>query len=257
MSSITDSDSLETFGSLCQQASRDLKVFNQFRSTDIMVKALDHVSLEQGKLYLREISKREFQYPNVAHTLKFIDHIGNPKKFYFNGLGLISPTLLRYLKVLMDLRELFGPLGKLRISEIGVGFGGQASLIQSMEGSAAYNLYDIPPVLDLSRFFIERLGINGNFTYLNGREPVTKLSDLLLSNYAFSELTASLQEDYLHKVLLNSKRGYITWNSLAYKHLGGYSLADLIRHIPNCELLPEVPLTAEGNAILVWGHSWQ
>ena len=76
--------------------------------------------------------------------------------------------------------------------------------------------------------------------------------DFVLSNYAFSELTRTNQDKYLKKVILNSPRGYITWNNLSPN---GYSLAELISVIPGSQTVPENPLTAEDNTIIVWGHS--
>ena len=79
-------------------------------------------------------------------------------------------------------------------------------------------------------------------------------SDLLISNDAFSELSREIQDLYLKNVVLNAKRGYITWNSWSSTYLGGYSLAELVRVIPNSQIIPEKPLTGKENAIIVWGN---
>jgi hypothetical protein len=37
--------------------------------------------------------------------------------------------------------------------------------------------------------------------------------DLVISNYAFSELPSELQTRYIEKIILKAKRGYLTINS--------------------------------------------
>lgn len=144
------------------------------------------------------------------------------------------------------------PLKNKSIAEIGVGFGGQASLICMMTKPLEYTFYDIPPVLELAKRFVSELEVHGNFNYRDGRKPTICEPDIVISNYAFSELSRPIQEEYLNHVILRSKSGYITWNNLSANELMGYSLAELVRLIPNAEILAEKPYTHDGNAIIVW-----
>jgi hypothetical protein len=142
-----------------------------------------------------------------------------------------------------------------RISEIGIGFGGQAGLINILDRPTQYSLFDIPPVLELTQKYLRSIDVNGNFEALDGRVPKIIETDLVISNYAFSELNRKIQEEYLKNVILRSKMGYITWNNLSQTQLGGYSLAELIRRIPDSEVIPETPLTAVSNVILTWNRT--
>ena len=101
---------------------------------------------------------------------------------------------------------------------------------------------------------MNKLNVPGSYEFLDGRKPIEKISDLVISNYAFSELTRSVQEIYLQNLILKSARGYITWNSLSERELSGYNLAELIRLIPNSQIIPERPYTGSGNVIIIWGH---
>jgi hypothetical protein len=78
--------------------------------------------------------------------------------------------------------------------------------------------------------------------------------DLVISNYAFSELPRPLQDRYLQRLMLKARRGYLTMNSgkdqSARGEITAQELCDLI---PGCVLLPEEPLTARNNYILAWG----
>ena len=252
-SSITDSALLGSYPSLCGTASKDPEIYKKFRSSRIMAEALDHVSIEQGIDYINEIVKQSDWPQEYSKALIQIDKFGKPRRFKFN-YGTFSPTLLRYLKVYVDLDHYFGPLKSLRLSEIGIGFGGQASLISLLSHPSQYTLYDIPPVLDLARKFIGDVKAPGEFAFIDGRNPLSSSQDLVISNYAFSELNLSIQNQYLENVILPSSRGYITWNSLSEKQLNGHSLADLIRKIPGSQIIAEYPNTSKDNAIIVWGH---
>ena len=78
--------------------------------------------------------------------------------------------------------------------------------------------------------------------------------DFVISNYAFSELVRDIQDIYLNRVILRSRAGYITWNTLSYEELNGYSLEELLEKIPGSRVIAEEPLTKENNCIIVWGH---
>ena len=251
-SSMTDSFYLSTYPSLCALAANNDVAFKTFRSAQTMVEALDHVSIEQANLYILEILKKGLWNPEFTEVINKIDSLGNPRKYRFPPYGTFSPTLLRYLKVYMDLKIIFGELDEYNIAEIGIGFGGQASLISLLDSPISFTLYDLPPVLELASRFMESLDSQGDFRFLDGRIPTKSAPDLVISNYAFSELNRDIQDEYLNKVILNAARGYITWNRLSEESLGGHSLASLMRLIPNSEISPESPNTFEGNVIITW-----
>ena len=250
--SITDSSLLSSYPTMCAQAANDDLTFKSFRRSAVLVEALDHVSIQQGSEYLREVGKLDGWNTNSKSVIEKIDTLGQPIKFQFSNFGIFSPTLLRYLKVYLEIERELGPIKSKSIAEIGVGFGGQASLICMMTEPAEYTLYDIPPVLELAKRFITELNVRGSFIYKDGRKPLISNPDIVISNYAFSELSRPIQEEYLKNVILRSKSGYITWNCLSADKLNGYSLAELVRLIPNSEILPERPYTCDGNAIIVW-----
>jgi hypothetical protein len=210
------------------------------------------VSKKQGRAYSRRIA-RELKTSQVKEFIKRQSGIGNPFTYRFKGFGKISPTALRYLKVFSDIKDLFGTLDGFTIGEIGVGFGGQASLIASQANVDKYHLFDLPEVLDLNATFLDNLGIKSQFEFHDGRKPEDLSLDLLISNYAFSELIRPVQEMYLKNVILKSARGYITWNDIGYKSFGSYSLNELLQIIPGSRVIAEEPLTWPGNTIIVWG----
>ena len=90
-------------------------------------------------------------------------------------------------------------------------------------------------------------------TFINKEVPSNY--DLVISNYAFSELPKDLQTVYIDKVLKKSKRGYLTMNSGWGGHFsdGKLSAIELLNQLPNIKFLEEYPLTYKYNYIVVWG----
>jgi hypothetical protein len=110
-------------------------------------------------------------------------------------------------------------------------------------------------VLELQKMFLgeiksEQLEI---LDYKDGTKISKETGNLVLSNYALSEVNRELQVEYFKKIVSNIGRGYLTWNALAEKQLGGLTIRDLQSFIPDSHVIQEFPLTAEGNVIIYWG----
>ena len=245
----------------CYLASQDREVFNNFRRNTIYTRVLEHVTEEYGKQYLNVIlsnSKLKFSSDDWR---KFQDNdlYGNPILTSYqieeNNI-LISPSTLRYIKVLMDIMSEFDTENIRSVAEIGIGYGGQCRIIKSIIPIENYTLFDLPEVLGLAEEYLKsykecRTGIryaDSKHIYINDSY------DFVISNYAFSELRRSIQDEYLKKVILRSKSGYITWNCLSYEFLDGYSIHELLERIPNSHVIDEKPLTSMKNCIIIWGN---
>jgi hypothetical protein len=235
------------------QASNDLRVFNTFRRNPIYNEILEHVSEEQGGEYLEQIKK----YPDILKeidTFKKNDLFGNPRVFNYASIGKISPTTLRYIKVLSDLKLFFGNLDGFNICEIGVGYGGQCRVINCYFSPNTYCLVDIKPALMLTQRFLDNYIIPSILSYKTMNELERTNYDLLISNYAFSELPRKIQDVYLEKVILNSKRGYITYNEVTPAEFHSYNKQELIEIIPDSVIIEEIPSTHPQNCIIIWGN---
>jgi hypothetical protein len=160
--------------------------------------------------------------------------------------------MLRYLKVHLEILNIFGSFAGLTLTEIGVGFGGQASILGGLNPPIQYNLCDLPEMLKLTNKFLSTNSIVLNCKYIDGRDPIELNSDIVISNYAFSELNRTVQSKYLDRVILKLRMGYITWNPLAERDLNGYSLEELLNLIPNAVIQDENPNTFPGNKLIVW-----
>jgi len=115
-------------------------------------------------------------------------------------------------------------------------------------------LVDIPQALSLARRYLENYAIPSTLHYCTMGELPSRNYDLLISNYAFTELPRSIQELYLDKVILRSSRGYITYNEIAPASFNSYKARELLEIIAGAEKINEEPLTHPKNCIIVWSN---
>ena len=144
-----------------------------------------------------------------------------------------------------------------KIVEIGAGYGGQISILNSLDLNHRneYFVFDLPNVQILIQIYLSKMKLT-KISFLNIKETKKKDFDLVISNYAFSELPIYLQEIYLEKVLMRSKNGYLIMNSGASNSTGrskGKMNVEYIKKwIPHLEVLPEIPLTGPDNYLIIW-----
>lgn len=243
----------QIYPDFCIKASIDSELFSNFRRNNIYRQILEHVSVEQGFNYLDEITNNNKGLLENIDNFKQNDNWGNPELFDFRGIEKISTTTLRYIKVLGDLINLFGKLDNYKICEIGVGYGGQCRIIDSINLPSEYTLVDIKPALMLTQRYLDNYILNSVVKYKTMNELNTKDYDLVISNYAFTELPRNIQEVYLNKIILNSKKGYITYNEITPESFNSFKKEELIKIIPNSKIIEEKPLSHEKNCIIIWG----
>jgi hypothetical protein len=242
----------QAYPQVCIQASNDYRLFNNFRRNPIYNQILEHVSEKQGSEYLQVILN-DLDILAAINDFKLNDNYGNPRMSEYPNIGMISPSTLRYVKVLADIKTHFQTVDNLNIVEIGIGYGGQCRVINAYYKPATYCLVDIQPALALAQRFLDNYVLHSVVTYMTMNELGQRDYDLVLSNYAFTELPRTIQDIYLSKVILNSKRGYITYNEITPKEFNSYKSDELITIIPGSKILKEIPLTHPKNCIIVWG----
>lgn len=254
----TSSSDTDVYRMVCLRAAQNDKYFKKFRRNAIYNAILEHVPKWQGQQYLEIIEKRG-GFNNKKWNNFFINDLyGYPRRYLYlinNKKIRISPTTIRYVKVLQDIQEIFGNQKFASVAEIGIGYGGEGRILISSLNIEKYFFFDIPEVLELARKYLKKCKVENKSVFVDGTDIcLTEGSyDLVISNYAFSELTREVQEVYLDLVIKKSKRGYITWNRISRDNFGGYSVEELLHVLPNARTLSEEPLTAPENCIIVWG----
>jgi putative sugar O-methyltransferase len=245
----------QLYPDFCLKASMDARIFSNFRQNIIYRQILEHCTEAIGQLYLNEIIKNRQDLIDNIEQFKENDKYGNPYLFDYAHIGKISPSTLRYIKVFGDLLNLFYLLDGLKICEIGIGYGGQCRIINAIAHPSEYTLVDLKPTLMLAQAYLDKYILKSPVCYKTMNELKEEKYDLVISNYAFTELRREIQDCYLKKVILNSKRGYITYNDITPAYFRSYKKDELLNIIPNSHIIDEVPLSHSKNCIIVWGDN--
>lgn len=252
----SDSDNGRYVASVTR-AVKSYRHFANFKRDPHYHKILEHVSREQGQAYLDITRQRDPKlFDQALETVLKSDEVGNPIKTDFPGLGPLSTTTLRYVKVASDIKTLFGSTAGFDIAEIGCGYGGQCIVLDSLLGFDRYHLFDLPMVNQLASKYLESFVMRGAYTTQTLNSTAPREYDLVISNYAFSELPRHIEQTYIRKVLANSKRGYLTMNSGrgGRRDAGKMTIEELTEALPPFEIREEIPKTHADNYIIVWGH---
>ena len=241
-------------------AAVDERVFATFRRQPVYRSIVETLSAEQGAEFLSAIDDPLVRRLCLASAAA--DCVGGPTTFPYEGVAL-SPTTLRYGKVLCDLQRFFPKYPRMRrIVEIGVGYGGLARLVWEHHLLAetmleTYVGIDLAPVAMLARRYMDLCTSGNNVIFLASEDTAVEDWDLVISNYAFSELDRTLQESYLARVLENASAGYLTmntglWSGTAFGH-ACFTVEELLERLPNAVLAPDRPESATSNYILAFG----
>ena len=257
----TTSDSDSTYYSrFVESAIGSEAVFKDFRRNFHYRQILEHVNYSLGFEYLSKLSNQNIQDLKRFPDVVALSSVGSPRRFYFKGLGLISPTVIRYQYVGQELKKHFGnSIGK-NVVEIGVGFGGQYAVLINSQEIDEYTMFDLPQVIKLTHKVLKFAGVESSKINVGDiDEPSVHDCDLVISNYAFSELPQDVQKKYIEGVMVNSRRGYLIMNSgktdFSGRSSGKYTLEDLRKVLPAFEVLEEDPVTGPDNYVIIWGHN--
>jgi putative sugar O-methyltransferase len=194
---------------IAQQASIDDEVFKTFKTHEWYTPVLEHVGHGDGLIYL-EIIKNNYNFllSNIE-KYKTNDNFGGPIKHDYDNFGKMSPTTLRYIKVLGDIVNNFGDLDGLDIVEIGCGYGGQSKIIFDTYNVKSYTFIDLPVVLNLIKIYLSNFNIDVNKLIFKDINQLTdnEKYDLFISNYAYTECSENVRNTYFEKVISKSKMG--------------------------------------------------
>lgn len=179
--------------------------------------------------YFSKLAMREETEWLKSEVFRKIDHWGDPITWpgiLLGTAGRHSPTSLRYLAhaIWMKREGLVKEGGC--VVEIGVGFGGLAAM-NGMISHACTRMVDLPDVANAATKMMNEIGMGG--LVVDGDEGIDGEDHCVVSNYAFTELSSGLQEEYFEKYLRSSPRGLIVSNANIFSRLiGGRSDHELL-----------------------------
>lgn len=250
----TSGSQMGGYPAFCLLAAKNENIFATFRRNINFVDVVETLSYELGLEFEKAIVEH---YP---HLLKYADKIclgdiiGNPIPRSFKSFGTCSPTTLRYVKIAGDLERIFGNVHHMNIVEIGGGCGGQCKILHDVCGFSTYTIVDIPEVTPLIKKFLGKFNISNVATIdnIDVQEPMN--FDLVMSNYAFSEIDRKEQLNYIENIISRAPRGYIIHNLMAF--INPLSLDELrgllSKYHKNIQVTKEDPLTGDNNFVITW-----
>jgi len=197
------------YADICREAVEDDKVFAKFKQDPRYTAILEHVSPEHGGRYIESIMEYELN-DEMIDEFKDNDDLGGANRVdYGEPFGKVSPSTLRYVRNALDISYFFGEGELNKIVEIGGGYGGLCKTISCLCDFDEYHLYDIEPASKLQEKYLSKFGIKAVH---HSVPEETKDIDLLISNYAYSELGEKLQDLYYNNVIKNAKKVYMILN---------------------------------------------
>lgn len=213
---ISVTQQINTYPEFCKLAASNNTVFQNFRKNTNYEPIVETCwNKDSGMFFVNELNK---QYPHLLYNLKPIlkqicieDKVGDPISFDFPEIGVISPTTLRYIKIAADLEREFGDLSKFNIGEIGAGFGGQCKIINNISGFKSYTIFDLPEINQLINKYLSSFSIKNIRTIDNDKIQKQEQFDLVISNYAFSEIGRTEQSNYMQMIIDLAPRGYVIY----------------------------------------------
>jgi len=253
------SDSEKTPYAWCiESIAENSHLMKNFRRIFIYREVVETVSYPQGKKYLTRIKQLNNDKDEDLNEYKSNDLWGNPITYKYPNSLKISPTTLRYISVSRELRRLFGTHLSGNFVEIGAGYGGQAAILMRDFDVSSYSIFDLPNAKLITSSYLKQFKSSTPVRMCELNETEIENFDLVVSNYAFSELPSELQDQYITQVLKKSECGYLIMNSGKSDHtgrqFGKHTLDELRGKLPPFEVYEELPHTGPDNYVIVWGH---
>ena len=201
----------DPYAEICTEAVENDNAFKRFKQDSRYTAILEHVSPEQGKLYADGVLQYDID-SELIESFKENDSIGGSSLYnYGEPFGRVSPSTLRYMQNALDISYFFGEGDLNKIVEIGGGYGGLCKTINCLCEFGEYHIYDMEPASKLQEKYLSNFDISGKVIQHSEPEELEDI-DLLISNYAYSELGENLQDLYYNNVIKNSKKVYMILN---------------------------------------------
>tara|TARA_B100000427_G_scaffold155580_1_gene129345 strand:- start:302 stop:1153 length:852 start_codon:yes stop_codon:yes gene_type:complete len=245
----------------CKIASEDNQVFQNFRNNSSYTSVLEHVSPELSKEYYQALKNLNYSDDYIYSICKILDQPGNPRKIKVsNSISELTGSSLRYLYTGLDIKNKLNLNKMINVVEIGAGYGGQSVILDKILPIENYFYVDLKEVNQLIDRFVGNFNVNFNYTFnsLEDKFDYDSEFDLVISNYAFSELPRNLQNLALNKIINNSKNGYMIINShgleknIFLKKYDFHTVDELKKLIPNLLILEEHPQSHKNNKLLTF-----
>lgn len=241
---MSDNGSYPEFSRL---ASEDDEVFKLFRRHPSYTTVLEHVSDDIAKKYYKNIKDTygllDEQIFNFCEKLHYV---GSPYLVkLFPNIPPISTTALRYLNTGLQIKSTIATDNIENVIEIGPGYGGQAVILNELLNIKNYSFVDLKEVNLLIEKFISHSNVDFIPKYYSLEDKFNEQYDLIISNFAFSELPRKLQNVAMKKILTKANNGFMIMNSHNFnKDYNFFTKEELLSRLSNAKFIDEIPNTS-------------
>jgi hypothetical protein len=208
----------------------DNKDLSDFKRNEVYRGMLEHVSPEIGTQYLSAIrGYTQLSLEDIGSFSALNDSVGKPLTANYSGLS-ISPSTLRYIfhshLILSHLRKLALP--QVDVVEVGGGYGGLCLALHHFAGKYgvkinSYTIIDLTDPSRLQQLYLSRVAPTLQVDFADASTfgaDIDRKNMFLVSNYCFSELTHTLQKEYIAKLFPKVSHGFMAWNWIPLYHFG-------------------------------------
>lgn len=214
----------DPFLTACKESALRQDLFKNFRRDERFYPILEHVTYDEGLLYLNErvdIDILSKSFNDLLPKMLENDNVGNPICYDYPKIGSVCPTTLRYIKNLYDVSSMIDHSEpKLNnVVEIGGGYGGLCRMLNSTISINNYLLIDFFEVNQLSKCYLSEYYSDGILWSTPDGFGEMYNVDMCISNYAFSECDRGTQNTYYEKIIKKSRMFYITYNKISERNM--------------------------------------
>ena len=255
----TSNSDRSDYRDLCRLAATSDQDFKRFRHHPVYTGIVETVPPADGAAYITVALRNDPSIANHLEELRRNDAVGAPMVCQYGPIGGFAPTTLRYIQTAVDLKRLFGPLDGMRVVEIGGGYGGLCRILHAQNRIESYTIVDLPEALDLAKRYLGEFSVP-NVSFAPPNQDIFPDFDLLISNYAYSELDKATQDLYLDRILSRCRRGYMMYNQVSFaESMPGFhhTVESVAARIPQSRILSGEPALAPPDAVrrhslLIW-----
>lgn len=227
MSWLTSEESIQRYNEALNRAANEDEAFRSFRRAPGVREIVEGVPDVVGQGYFAKLVD-ELSLDTLTMMWERAtknDLVGEPQLVQLRPDKVASSTTMRYLWNVVDMERHGVTLDDVDVVEVGGGYGGLCRMIHEFHKPRSYTIIDLPEALALADRYLKCYGINARMVPCDAyaHEPI----DTFISNYALTELTKDVQEEYIQKLMCNAKHGYVTYNSQPRNAFNQYSLEQL------------------------------
>lgn len=250
----TSEEEQSSYSESCLSASQDDEVFANFKKNNDYRKILEGAPKQFSDYYIQRINshnEKDLFYQNLE-LFKENDKLGNPDLYEEDGIGLISPSTLKFASNCLDIISFIKQFGDLEnvknIVEIGGGYGGLCLILSNFIKFDSYTLVDLPEAADLANKYLsnfENVYPKINCVSCDNLSKIKdKKFDLCIAINSLSECNIDTQIDYFKKFISKSNYSYIVRNPDTQERLE--------HHRKTIEILPDNFLVDDSNKVEEW-----